>query len=67
MHEGMQGKTCGCAHHQMGPLLIVLIGVTFLLGALGYVSSAMVAVTWPILLILIGVMKMTRGMCKCCK
>lgn len=67
MHEGMQGGMCGCPHHKVGPLLIVLIGITFLLGALGYVSAGAVAVTWPILLILIGAMKMSKGMCGCCK
>jgi len=58
---------CGCPHHKAGPLLIVLIGVTFLLGALGYITANAVAVTWPILLILLGGMKLSRGMCGCCK
>lgn len=60
MGEGM----CGCGHHKVGPLLISLIGLLFLLKALGYMSAATLDVAWPVLLILIGLMK--GGMCKCC-
>ena len=62
----MEGKKCGCPHHKMVPLFIVLIGVTFLLQAGGYIGAEMVAVIWPVLLILIGLMKMMNGACKCC-
>ena len=67
MHEGMQGGSCGCNCHKAVPLLITLIGVALLLGALGYVSDYAVSVAWPVLLILIGLKKLTGGMCKCCK
>ena len=67
MHDGTQACPTQCKCHKMGPLLIILIGVTFLLGALGYVSEGTVAIVWPILLILIGMKKMGGGMCKCCK
>ena len=60
MHEGM----CPCPHHKVGPLLIALIGLLFLLKALGYVAASTVDLAWPIALILIGLMK--SGMCKCC-
>lgn len=71
MQEGMckdcgTGMSCKCPHHKMVPLFIVLIGLTFLLEALGVVSVGFANVAWPILLILIGLQKMMRGMCKCC-
>jgi hypothetical protein len=53
-------------HHKMVPLFIVLIGLTFLLEALGIVGVAFTSIVWPVLLILIGVMKLLKGMCKCC-
>jgi uncharacterized membrane protein len=49
------------------PGLIVLIGVVFLLGALGVVSAYFVSIAWPILLIIIGIKKMCAGMCGCCQ
>ena len=61
-----QGASCKCPHHKMMPLMIVLIGLTFLLGAFNILSPMVVAVIWPILLILIGLQKMFKGMCKCC-
>lgn len=65
MFEG--SKDCACKCHKAGPMIIVLIGVTFLLGALGYVSQGTVAIVWPILLILLGLKKLGgAGMCKCC-
>lgn len=59
-------KTCNCPHHKMIPLGIVLIGLVFLLGALGVLAMSTVNITWPIIVILIGLQKMMRGMCKCC-
>jgi hypothetical protein len=57
---------CGCLCHKMCGLFIVLIGLTFLLGALNVLSPRTVEITWPILLILLGLKKMCGGMCKCC-
>ena len=57
---------CPCPHHKIAPLAIVLIGLSFLLQAMGYMSAASVATVWPILLIVIGLMKMMGGACKCC-
>ncbi len=67
MLEGMHGGMCGYMHHKMGPLLIVLIGLVFLLKALGYMEAGTAYIAWPVLLILAGMMKMSCGMCKCCK
>ena len=74
MNEGMPCKECGnmgagmckCPHHSVVPFLIVLIGVVFLLEALGKVTVAFTAMAWPILLILIGCQKLFKGICKCC-
>ncbi len=65
MQDGMSGGMCSCPHHKMVPLFIVLIGLIFLLEAMGTVTMAFANMAWPILVILIGLMKMTRGMCKC--
>ncbi|TAK03852.1 hypothetical protein EPO34_01680 [Patescibacteria group bacterium] len=61
----MCGGSCACAHHKVGPLLIALIGLLFLLKTLGVVGAATVDLAWPVALIVIGLMK--SGMCKCCK
>jgi len=65
MHEGMHGM-CGCPHHKVVPLCITLIGLAFLLQALGTLTPSFVAMAWPVLLIVIGLMKLTKGMCTCC-
>ena len=63
--QATEGK-CSCPCHKMPGVFIVLIGLTFLLGALNVLSPRAVEITWPILLILLGLKKMCRGMCKCC-
>lgn len=70
------GQTCGsggcgsggckCMHHKAPSILVVLFGLLFLLKALGYVSMATVDIAWPILVLLLGLMKLTSGKCKCC-
>jgi hypothetical protein len=59
-----KGMMCNCPHHQVVPMLIVLIGADFLAGAVGVLSGMFVSITWPILLALIGIVKMVR--CNCC-
>jgi hypothetical protein len=61
----MEGKHCSCPHHKMVPILIVLLGLTFLLGTMDVFSALVVGYIWPILLILIGLQKIFGGMCKC--
>jgi UPF0716 family protein affecting phage T7 exclusion len=56
------GKTCGCKHHGVFAWLIILLGLDFLLAAIGVLTPGFVAVTWPILLIIAGCTKL----CKCC-
>lgn len=61
-----EGK-CSCPCHCMTGVFIVLIGLTFLLGAFNVLSARVVEVTWPILIILLGVQKICGRKCKCCK
>lgn len=58
------GKTCGCPHHKIFPILVILFGLDFLLATLGVLTWGFVNVTWPILLILVGCMKLMK--CGCC-
>ncbi|MCX6714363.1 MAG: DUF5668 domain-containing protein [Candidatus Uhrbacteria bacterium] len=63
----MQNMSCPCPHHKAVPLFITLIGLAFLLKALGYMSAGTVDIAWPILLVLVGLQKMMGGACKCCE
>ena len=60
----MHGEVCKCPHHKVKPLLIFLFGLDFFLGYLGVLTENFVMMTWPILVMAAGVMKMSR--CKCC-
>lgn len=62
----MEKGACGCPHHKVKGTLIVLLGLVFLLGALDIVGSRFVDLSWPVLLILAGLFKLSSGMCKCC-
>ena len=59
-------NVCPCPHHKVIPVLIVLFGLTFLLGQWGILTSGFVNTVWPILIIAGGIMKLTSKMCKCC-
>ncbi len=61
MHDGM----CHCPHHKVVPTIIVLIGLAFLLTALGVLSVETRDIAWPIGVILIGLMKISGGACSC--
>lgn len=63
MHDG---GMCGCPHHKLVPLIIVIIGGAFLLQTLGVLTAATVSMVWPVGLILIGLVKLGGGMCGCC-
>ena len=62
----MKSRGCGCPHHMVVPAMITLIGLAFLLGALNVLTMYAVSVIWPILLIVVGLMKLSKGSCKCC-
>jgi hypothetical protein len=53
-------------HHKMVPLFIALIGLNFILVNMGIYDEMMSAYIWPVLLTLIGLMKLMGGGCKCC-
>ena len=60
-------KSCCCFCHKVPGILVALIGVVFLLGALEVLSTKTVHITWPILLILLGLKcSCGKGKCKCC-
>jgi hypothetical protein len=59
-----KGPTCKCPHHKVVPILVILIGLDFLAGAVGVLSWTFVDITWPILVIIGGIVKL--GGCKCC-
>ena len=65
--EGNQNVCCKCPHHKAKSILVILFGLTFLLGTWDVLSADTVSVTWPILVILGGVFKMCEeSICKCC-
>jgi len=66
--QGNQNVCCKCHHHKVIPVLVILFGLTFLLGTWGTLSSDTVNIVWPVLVILAGLMKLCSksGMCKCC-
>lgn len=47
--------------------MIVLIGLAFLLSALGILGSMTVAFLWPVFLIIAGLAKLGGRNCACCK
>ncbi len=63
---GGDKKVCKCMHHSVMPVMIILIGLTFLLGALNILTPFAVSVIWPSLLIILGIKKIFMKMCKCC-
>ncbi len=57
---------CSCSHHHIAPVAIVLIGLDFLGNAIGLIPDAFLAMTWPVLLIIAGLVKFTGRRCRCC-
>ena len=66
METNMEGAKCPCPHHKMVPILIILIGLTFLLNAFGTLDNHTTAIVWPILVVLLGLQKIFETRCKCC-
>lgn len=60
------GSDCGCWHHNIFAFLLIVFGLTFLLGAFQIISGETVNVIWPILVVIAGIKKLFGGMCKCC-
>lgn len=57
---------CKCSHHITTPILVVVFGLLFFLKAIDVVAAQTVAVAWPILVVIAGIMKMCEARCKCC-
>ena len=66
MENKMPGKMCGCPHHKMIPVFIVAFGLLFLFHELNVISSHALNIAWPIVVVLAGLQKMFKGVCKCC-
>ena len=64
--EGCGKGMCGCPHHKMLPILGVLFGLLFLLGAYGWLSDRTVSVGWPLLVLVGSLSKLMGGKCSCC-
>ncbi len=61
----MKGGMCGCSHHKIMPILVILFGLLFLLGSFDVVTTYTVGMIWPILVIIGGFTKLSGRMCKC--
>jgi len=57
------GMACRCPHHKVMPILVILFGLDFLLGTVGTLTWGFVNVSWPILVILAGCMKLVKCGC----
>ena len=62
----MKSGMCPCPHHKMPGMLMVVFGLTFLMGSLNVLTQDAVTITWPVLVILAGLMKVMERKCKCC-
>lgn len=61
-----QSGNCSCTHHMTTPVLVILFALIFLFGALGYISEQTVAISWPIIVGLAGILKLIERKCNCC-
>jgi len=61
----LNNQQAKCPCRKVIPILIILLGVFFLLQNLGILSIQIVSIIWPIIIILIGLKKLFKGMCKC--
>ncbi len=61
-----QNGVCRCPHHKVVPGLITLLGLAFLLEAVGVLSTQTVSIAWPTIIILIGLNKAFAYKCTCC-
>jgi hypothetical protein len=58
---------CNCPHHKIGAILIILFGLTLLLGTMGTLSPLFVSYAVPVLFIVYGITRLMGGSCKCYK
>jgi hypothetical protein len=60
-------KKCSCHHHKILPILLVVFGLSFILGDLHILSGAQVNLIWPSLFVIGGLAKMFSHRCGCCE
>lgn len=58
-------SSCRCIHHKVVPFLIIILGLELLLQTLGVLPPSMIGYVLPVILILIGLVKLKSGSCKC--
>mgnify|MGYP001608773819 FL=1 len=54
-------RTVSAGFRHLVPILIILLALTFLLKSMGMLSAPVVSVLWPILLGLIGIVKLEEA------
>jgi hypothetical protein len=67
-HEHAQkAKRCACVHHKVVPIVTMFIALLFLLKQLGIlVDDSVVAVLWPLLVGIAGIVMYKDAGCPCC-
>jgi len=58
--------TCGCPHHKIVPLGILVAGAAYLLTAFSITTEMFANIVIGIALVAIGGVKLNEGKCKCC-
>ncbi len=69
MNHGEMGKMCRCPHHKVNGIVVILFGLTFLLGNYNVLNAMQIGTIWPILIIVAGCGMLCKcwnkhGMCK---
>ena len=57
---------CGCPHHKMTGVFVILFGLTFLLKNLEVISGQIAGIAWPVIIMIAGGTKLMSSSCKCC-
>ncbi len=63
---GAEKRMRHCCSRSIGGWLVILIGVAFLLRALGILAFRFVDTLWPLLLIFVGASMLMKGRCRHC-
>ncbi len=64
------GGSCSCQHHMYMhagfSLLVLVFGISGLLRAMGNISAETFGWIWPTLVIIAGIGKLSKAVCRCC-
>lgn len=60
------GKVCGCQHHNITPILVIIFAIAVLLVEFNVITFFVFSIVWPILLIIGAGSKVAAKNCKCC-